>query len=507
MATENKTMSNILSKYISAKIPKYATNIFHQMFNGIEAMFTTLEYRLNVSKRERNMLTAQSLSSLRSLASENGFEPTLKIPAKGLLSLTITPKLFNRSGYPLFLKPYSVFTDSITKIQYIYIANKTLKLTNGTNFVPVVEGEIKTENFTAETGKEIERIYISEENLANNSIVIQSGGVEFLEVKSFVNHVGENDNKQFIIKFSNNPQTPIVIYVKGLELNDIAVLTYRLTFGENGNLTTKTNFETDDIVDGYNVEVVPDDDEITITNVSGFDFGSNGTDENALRAAIGFNHGSELLFDNISYKNFVNKYSTLLLQNVKSVEDSKTIKNIYISKKRIVINNENIANVISQYQDITHNLLYLFSTEEKTNISNILKEKEFALTSHNMLDAEINKYAFQITLESQELVEKYSQEIKKILYLEFSKFLYTKKHQINIELLFDKFMLDNDIKFEYTIFDKNNELEKINKNLFIKTNYIIKHIDTLPILKGDFEISDANGDKFQLFFDINVVSK
>jgi len=67
-------------------------------------------------KRENNILTAKNLSSLRSLAAQNGVEPTLRIPAKGILLVKISPKLFTRVGYPLFIKPYSVFTNKLTQV-------------------------------------------------------------------------------------------------------------------------------------------------------------------------------------------------------------------------------------------------------------------------------------------------------------------------------------------------------------------------------------------------------
>ena len=62
------SIRKILQKFISDRIPQKQTNIFWQMFNGIEAMFTQLEYFLKIRKRESNMLTANYLSSLRNHA-------------------------------------------------------------------------------------------------------------------------------------------------------------------------------------------------------------------------------------------------------------------------------------------------------------------------------------------------------------------------------------------------------------------------------------------------------
>ena len=238
-----ENIATILSKYISERVPAKATNIFWQMFNGINAAFTNLEYRLDISKRERNMLTAQFNSSLRSLTAQNGFEPVLKIAASGLLRIKVQPKVFERVGAPLFIKPYSIFTNSQSKIEYMYVNDRTLKLDYNTLFVPVIEGTIKQLTVLG-TGEKIQRIYITDENIAQNSIIMNVGGNEFVEVKSFFNNENLNENKQFLVKFSNNPQTPIIIYVKGLQLNDSLDITYRLSLGEVGNIDIVTLFNT-----------------------------------------------------------------------------------------------------------------------------------------------------------------------------------------------------------------------------------------------------------------------
>ena len=284
-------ISTILKQFISERIPNKATNIFFQMFNGIEAMFTNLEYRLDIFKRENNILTAQNLSSLRSLAAQNGVEPTLRIPAKGILLVKISPKLFTRVGYPLFIKPYSVFTNKLTQVNYTYVSDKTIRIYSGSTsvYVPVIEGTLKQIQVQGSTDF-IQRIYLNDSKIADKSIIIESNGKEFTEVKSFYDNYGLNSNRQFIIKWSTNPQYPIIVYIKGHELNQTINITYRLTNGELGNISKTQKFETESIVDTYGSYVVPNTNEISIVNISGFNMGSNGTDENSLRSAIGFNH-------------------------------------------------------------------------------------------------------------------------------------------------------------------------------------------------------------------------
>lgn len=524
-------ITDVLKQFISERIPQKATNIFFQMFNGIQAMFQTLEYRLDIFKRERNILTAQNLSSLRHLASQNGFEPNLRTPATGILMIRIAPKLYNRVGYPLFIKPYSTFVNKISKLNYLYISDKTIRLDGSVYYVPVVEGIIKTETRVAESDDYIQSFYISEDKIAENSFVIEVKGKQFQEVKSFFNNDGINDNKQFLVKFSNDAQKPIIVYVKGLKVNDSVNITYRLTNGELGNIKDKQEFETEDIVDSYGSLIIPADDEITIVNMSGFSLGSNGTDENTLRAAIGFNHNINLLFDNISYRNFLNKFSTILVQDIKINKEHKQINNIYLWKKNSLNPTNNNSDIVKQYQQIIDYKQYILNDDEKIELNKILDSNEYCLSSHNLFNAQINKFALQIMFDSKDDMELYKPELEQLIYFEFSKFLYIRKHSLNLEVLFDEFKESHNMKFEYILFNELIEQKKIQNKTDIETPYIIYHtVDEnkdyflksddnnknyqeniegpfLPILKGDFDICDSEFNRYKLFFDINWTIK
>jgi hypothetical protein len=479
-------ISTILKQFISERIPNKATNIFFQMFNGIEAMFTNLEYRLDIFKRENNILTAQNLSSLRSLAAQNGVEPTLRIPAKGILLVKISPKLFTRVGYPLFIKPYSVFTNKLTQVNYTYVSDKTIRIDSGSTsvYVPVIEGTLKQIQVQGSTDF-IQRIYLNDSKIADKSIIIESNGKEFTEVKSFYDNYGLNSNRQFIIKWSTNPQYPIIVYIKGHELNQTINITYRLTNGELGNISKTQKFETESIVDTYGSYVVPNTNEISIVNISGFNMGSNGTDENSLRSAIGFNHSQEVLFDNISYRNFLSKFSTICLQDIKIDNLRKQINNIYVWKK-ICFDTETNQNIIIEYKKVIKSLLKdgFLSDIDKQNISEIISENEYCLSSHNLYGPKTNHYAIQIMFDNIDDMELHKHQIEELIYFEFSKFLYIRNHSINLESLINKYREQNNIKLWYLLFDKRIEQEKIksltnNSNLQhferIETPYIINH--------------------------------
>jgi hypothetical protein len=502
----DSNISSVLKPYISERIPKKITNVFWNMFNGIEAMFLNLEYKLNIFKRERNILTAKNLSSLRYLASENGFEPSLKIPSKGLLKLTVNPKLFNRCGYPLFIPPYSKFTDTTSKLTYYYNSEKTFRIDNSINLIiSVIEGSIVTKSFVA-TSDYINRIYLTDENIADGSISIEVNENKFIEVKSFIDNDGENNDKQFMVKFSNDSQNPIILYIKGLEYKSIINISYRLTAGELGNINGVHEFTTEDIIDIQSVEISPDDNELTIKNISGFNFGSNGTDENSLRSAIGYNSGSVLLFDSNTYTKFLSKYSTLIIQKIEPDENEKTIVNIFIGKKQSLnISTTNFVQIIKEYKAILNTNFYLLTKTEKTELSNIINEFEYCLSSNYIYDLITCKFAFQINMSSISDINNYTDDIEKLLYTEFIKFMYIKNYVLNIETLFKDFMSVNNILFTYQIFNQLDEEEKISNSTEIFTNYIITNKNYLPLLKGDFDIIDNSANKLKLFFDINIV--
>ncbi len=521
-------ISTILRQYISERIPKFATNIWYQLFNAIEGAFLHLEYRLDIFKRERNILTAQHLSSLRNLAAQNGYEPVLKESAKGILLIRIQPKLYGRCGYPLFIKPFSVFTNKASRMEYTYVYDKTIRMDGSTYYIPVVEGRINKQTETANSDY-IQRFYITTDYIAEGSINVDVNGVTFQEVKSFYNNEGLNDNKQFMVKFSSDSQNPIIVYVKGLKLNETVNITYRLTNGELGNLNSQQNFETDDIVDIYGSFITPADDEMTIINVSGFNFGSNGTDENALRTAIGYNHNINLLFDNISYRNFLSKFSTILVQDIKINKELKQINNIYLWRKNTIIETGNGETVKQLYQDIIDYKKYLLSESEKTEINSILSDYEYCLSSHNLYNPQTNNYALQIMFDTVQDLNSYKELLETIIYREFGKFFYIRNHSINLETLFDEFRNQYNCNFEYIVFNQLIEEKKLQQKSDIDTPYIIYHtVDGekdytlksqnnnknyiqnnegpyLPILKGNFNICDSNYNPYKLFFDINFV--
>lgn len=525
-------ISNILKQYISERIPQKATNVLFQIFNAVNAVFEHLQYRLDISKRERNILTAQNISSLRSLAAQNGYEPKLRQSSKGILLLKVAPKLYNRVGYPLFVKPYTVFTSKLSKIEYIYISDKTIRLDSNTYYIPVIEGTIVNKQEKG-TGEYIQRIYIDTEYVADNSIIIDVAGTKFEEVGSFYNNEGKNNNKQFLVKFSSDPQNPIIIYVKGAEYNDTINITYRLTNGELGNIDVRQEFITDDIVDSYGNNINLSDDEMQIFNVSGFTFGSNGTDENSLRTAIGYNHNINLLFDNISYRNFLSKFSTVLVQDIKVDKEYKQINNIFIWRKHSLNTTESGYDIKKQYQKIIDLKEYILSPTETNELHQIINEFEYCLSSHNIYSPKINKFALQIEFDDIDTLERVKNKLEKCIYDEFSKFLYIRNHYINFETLFDEFKNANECTFEYMLFNQLIEANKIEQKSQLYTPYIVYHtldgdkdyllksiterpiIGTnyiqddegpyLPILKGDFSICDSKYNEIELFTDINFV--
>lgn len=498
---KDKSVSIIFKKYISTLIPKVQTNIIFTIFNGIDELFSYIEFKINSYKREGNFLTAQNVSSLRNLAAKNGFEPKLKVPSRGFVKLQFNQKLFQRVGFPIYLPGYSIFLNKINGLEYYYESDKMLRIDKNEILIPIVEGIIRTRQFVATVNdvNKIERFYIDSNAIAENSIKLTVNNIEYKKVKSFMDNDGINNNRLFMIKYSNDSINPIILYIKGVKQNDIVNVTYRDCSGEYGNLNFKSLFETQEFLDNKNNPISISDDEISIYNVSGFNFGSDGSDVNSLRSAIGFNHGVNLLFDEKSYEDFINKYSNILLQKIKLSKEYKAIKFIYISKK-VYLNPEFSIDV--EYKNTINFKHYLLTQQELQDFSVILDQSEYALSSHNLYNSETIKYALQIKFDIKSVeyayINNHKLNITKLLYFEFSKFLYNKYHQINLESLLNNYMIENDIKLEYTMFSEDG-------NIIYGENTTIKHTDKLPILKGDFNINGENNTLIKLFNDINWV--
>lgn len=509
-----KSVSSIFENYIPKQLPRKITNILFLLFNGVDAMFKELEYSLSQQLKERNFLTATNISSLRSLSAMNGFEPVLPIPSKGIITIKIAPKLFSRVGYPLYLVPNAVFLNRITNLKYYYDSNTTLKIENDAVLVTLVEGISESKTFISENTNinSIDKIKLSAQNISNNSIKLSVNGFDYTEVKSFFDNEGLHDNKQFIVKYSNNAKTPIVIYIKNIKFNDVTTVTYRLSNGELGNINSDTKFITENIIDSSGNVIDIAEDEITINVLSGFSFGSNGTTPNALRSAIGFNHSTQLLFDSTSYINFMNKFSTILQQKVlhPTVDGliSKGINNIYIGNKQYINSFGDLVLIKSQYTKIVDLQTYKLSMDDRTNISALINEQEFALSSHNIHDLETNKFAVQIMFDNKKQLDLYGALLEQRLYIEFSKFLYDNLFVFNIDLFVNNFIAENKCEsFTYTLF--NEEIERV--KLLTKQNSLTPNIidasKKLPLLRGNFSISDDNYNDTPLFFDVNIVSK
>lgn len=493
-----KNIGKVFKKFVTENVPNAMTNVFWQLYNGVGESLKHLEYKVDIIRRERNMLTATKKSSFRSLAANNGYEPTLKIPSKGNVKVYIDTTVYTKKGYPLFIPPYAVFHCEQNGLDYYFDSDKPFRLTSNEYTIPLVEGSIKQLTFVG-SGTHIDRFYINDENIAENSVILSVDTDEFIEVKSFYDNNGLNNNKQFLLKFGNNPQNPIILYVKGLENGEVLNVTYRVTFGELGNLSVVSKFTTEDIINIQGTAVTLSEKEISIENIFGFNLGSNGSDINSLKAAIGYNHGNTLLYDEISYKNFIAKFSTLLLQDVIVDPDKRSINHIYLTKKQSLnfedLNNEQI---IHDYKKVMSNRSYILNPTELKELDDTLNKYEYCVSSHIIHTSNIKKYAIQIVFENQETKWNYQQPLAILLYSEFSKFLYDRYYKINLDVLFKEFMDENKITFEYYIF--NNENKKEEK--------MIEHTTKLPILSGDFEVfSQIDQQYYPLYDDINFVIK
>lgn len=491
-----ETTRKIFQKYLSPRIPKKQTNVFYMLFHGFDEMASYLESLIKFTRKQQNILTANEISSLRTLAAKNGFEPQLKMPASGKLRINANASIFSRTGFPLYIPPFCQFTDVDSNIVYYHDSASIVEIRSNEIFIPVKQGYIEEIKHVV-INEKIDKVYLENDYLGHGSINIYSESTKtyFTEVKSFSDSVNVNDNKQFLVKFSNKPNQPIVIYIKGGDLNDTLNIQYRICHGEAGNINGSTIFTSDSILDINGLPIDFDENEIEIVNDTGFNLGSNGSDINLLKSAIGFNHGVTMLFDTISYGNFIKSFSIIYLQKILIDDENKQIKHLYIGRKLFTNLTEKLLN--NEYNNIVNNKKYLLSEKEQTELVKNIEENEFALSSHTFNQLLVKKYAIQITFQETSDLIFYRNSIENLIYSEFFKFLYDYGHSINFELLFSEFMKENNIKFTYLLLSENSEISFIQNQ-----NYLIDAKNNLPLLTSNFNIISSSGEHTKIFDNI-----
>lgn len=473
---------SIFSDYISVQIPQSISNVLWTIYNGLLGVLEHLEYKVDTFIRENNFLTAQHTSSLRALAAMNGFEPSLKVPSQGIVRMQISNSLYNQYGYPLYLPPYAEFKCKDNNLTYYFSSDKPLRLTSNVYDIPLIEGSVKTQQEISK-GSTIERIYILNSDVAENSVSVIVDGTPFPQVKSFFDSGLE---QAFELKFSHNIQKPLVLYIKGTKPQSVIDITYRTTLGTVGNLTSQSDFTTSDIIDASGNQVNASKTDLVTRNIWGFELASDGTSKDALRAAIGYNHSQTLLFDNLSYSRFISKYSTLRLQSITNPEDRLTHNIIRLYRKQLINVQEGL---VASYQSCTRTKSYLLTKGQKEQLSETLKEQEYCLTTSELLDPITIKYALQIKYPSLDDMNHYRDQVEELVYSNFDKLLYT-DHEFSLVHLLDEFK-NSTCDIQYYIFCSEE----------VTDSTITNSKGRLPLLQGDFYINQND----RLFCDINHV--
>ena len=143
------------------------------------------------------------------------------------------------------------------------------------------------------------------------------------------------------------------------------------------------------------------------------------------------------------------------------------------------------------------NNLYVLSEANKKELSNILSEHEHCLSSHEIHDSLVCKYAFQIMFDNIQDKDYHQNRIAALIYKEFAQFLYDKSHVFYIDDFIHDYEVDNNINLDYYVFKSVDDGDSEKRQ--------IKHADYLPVLQGNFDIVTDDGNTVQLFADINFV--
>lgn len=498
---ENKTKIQYglgkLRLLLGSLVPDKKTNILSIMINGIDAGFSNLENMLTLHSRDNNILLTENVKALRTLTSGNGYEPNLFMPAKGNVTIDFRPSFFNKHGSNIYIAPYAKFRNQSNGLEYYFDSGNPLKLNFNNINVGLTEGRLRKVQLesteSTSNNDELHKVYLTENNIVDGSIKVVVNGRTFKEVKSLIGNTGSD---VFIMKFSTRINNPIVLYINNTEINDIIDIRYRICNGIDGIIANEESvFECSDFINGDGKKI-DFDDTILIKYQNGFKFAGIGTSVDTMKSQIGYNHNNGIIFDTNSYREFISKFSNVLLNDIKLHVDNKSINDIFISKKLFLHNDDS-------YRDAVRTDKYKFSKIEIKNFSEIINDNEYCLSSHNLFNADTTKYAFQLKLKYEDL--HHQEPLKALVFAHFRTFMNNKNHTVNIDKLFNDYMIANKIIFTYVMFNEKVEKTKLVNKSNQVTDYIITNNSSLPILYGNFDIANINYEPHRLMFDMNFV--
>jgi hypothetical protein len=193
--------------------------------------YLTKETKWGLANNRTSLLSAQDL---------HGYQARKQVSSIGKLRVSSSQTFDSNHTVDIFIQKYALFKTS-SDIKFIskdnYVFSKTSP--NGYIYIDVIQGEFKTETFTA-VGIANEKFNISNVNIENTSLIVYVNDILYTIVDSL--YTSTSTSLDYITKLKIDDNTLDIvfgdgIYGKKLLVNDTVKVTYIETKGILGNIT------------------------------------------------------------------------------------------------------------------------------------------------------------------------------------------------------------------------------------------------------------------------------
>lgn len=425
IAEYRTNIENYLVQFFNdAKYLYSRTNIYGQLLNVVQDIAQILFFYHNDAVTEQNVLTAQKELSVRHFAEISGTQITRAISSPGVVRLELRPTFFSKFGTPVYIRKYAVLSTNESSLLYLADLTedqKILDATSSTVFIPLIQGEVKSSNFTADGTK----LFVCELNdndtIEYSHLKVTVDGEEWTKKDSLFD-LDYEENAYFVrVGYFSQYQIIFGNGINGAVPPSGAVISveYIITAGESGNFDTNIypTFQfTSGVFDatGNSIDI---SEHSSCTKESGFILGSDGDSVDTLRSIIGYTSRANILMDARSFYAYLSHYSFISKIQVWTSEENRRINNIMI-----LPNLYERLDKADDYFTIDKENFYI-SDEVKNSIISAISESELAHLTNEMtwVDPIFRKYAILIYLEpttefidSQEVYGQIKTELVKI---------------------------------------------------------------------------------------------
>lgn len=396
-------IENYLVKFFSNTKYLYSrTNIYGQLLNVCKDIANILFFYHNDAVTEQNVLTAQKELSVRHFAEISGTQVTRVISSTGIVRLELRPTFFSKFGTPVYIRKYAQLSNNENSILFLADLKedqKILDATTSTVFIPLIQGEIKSANFTA-NGNKLFVCELSDTDVIECShIKVTVDGEVWTKKDSLFDMLYEE--KSYFIKTGYLSQYEI-IFGNGTSgaippAGAIIEIEYITSVGEAGNFNENI-YPTFNFVSGIfdsTGESLDISEHAFCVKESGFTMGSNGDTVDSLRKIIGYTSRANILMDARSFYAYLSRYSFISKISVWTDEINRRINKIMILP--------NLYDKLSSAEDYFNVSIdnFYISEETKNSIMSSISESELAHLTNEMvwINPIFRKYAVLIYLE------------------------------------------------------------------------------------------------------------